>query len=103
MLCCRLGPSSLDFVLLLSVAYLGVTMVGLFFLVNPYLRGRWLKADRIAAGYVGPLTMLGVLEKIQGFHLTELEGGRFNDKPSLAERIAKLREYWSKTSGLTAC
>jgi hypothetical protein len=89
-----------DFMLLLLAVYLGVTLGGAFLLVVPYQRKLWLKADRIAAGYVGHMIMIAALEKVQGFRITELEGGRFSDKPSLAERIVKLRKYWTQISGL---
>jgi hypothetical protein len=89
-----------DFMLLLLAVYLGVTLGGVFLLVNPYLRNLWLKADRIAADYVGHMVMIAVLEKVQGFRITELEGGRFGDKPSLTERIVALRKYWTQMSGL---
>ena len=83
-----------DFMLLLLAAYLGVTLGAGFLLVPPYERGLWLKADRIAADYAGPLVMLRALEKVQELHITELEGGRASNKPSLAQRIAKLKQYW---------
>ena len=89
-----------DFILLLLGIYLGVTIGGVLFLVFPYLRNLWLKSDELAADYVGPLIMIAVLEKVQGFHLADLEGGRLSERPSLVERIAKLREYWTEISSL---
>ena len=87
------------FIEVLLFTYLGVTLAA-FLLITPYKKGLWLKADRMAAEYVGPQVMFEVLEKIQEFRITELEGGRTSDKPSLAQRITKLKQYWTETSGL---
>ena len=55
----------------------------------------------MAADYVGPQVMLEVLGEIQEFHITQLEGDRTSDKPSLAQRLAKLKQYWTETNRLT--
>jgi len=83
----------LDFLILMTLAWPGVSIPVFFVLIQPYQRKLWFKADRIAADYAGLLNTIGVLEKIQDFHIPELEGGRFNDKPSVSQRIAKLRKY----------
>ncbi len=95
------GMDFWDFSLLLVLAFVGVAIMGVFFLIAPYRRKLWLRADRIAADYVGLLVMIGALEKIQAFGIREFEGRRFSDKPSLGQRISKLRAYWTKTSGLS--
>jgi len=79
--------------ILMTLAWPGVSIPVFFVLIQPYQRKLWFKADRIAADYAGLLNTIGVLEKIQDFHIPELEGGRFNDKPSVSQRIAKLRKY----------
>ena len=86
------GLGFLDFTLLFTIAYSAVAIFVGLFLIRPYQRELWLRSDRIAAKYVGYPIMIGVLEKVQGFRISELEGGRFNNLPSLAERIARLRE-----------
>ena len=70
----------------------GCDIFGVLFLIAPYQRKLWLKSDQIASEYVGYPIMIGVLDRVQGFRISELEGGRFNNLPSLAERIAILRE-----------
>jgi len=87
------GLDFLDLAFLMSLAWAGMGTVDLLFLIKPYQRKLWFKADRMAADYAGLSSMIGVLEKIQDFHIPELEGGRFNDKPSVSQRIAKLRKY----------
>ncbi|HZY47068.1 MAG TPA: hypothetical protein VFE96_04655 [Candidatus Bathyarchaeia archaeon] len=85
-----------DVGLLLIGAYLGITL-GSYMLVARYERDLWLKADRMAAEYVGPGVMLGILEKVDGFKISELEGSRGSTMPSLAQRIAMLRQYSGRT------
>lgn len=83
-----------SYILFLVVSVPVVLVVASIVIVR-YLKRMWLTADRLAAEYVGPLVMLDVLKKIQGFHITETEGGRTSDKPSVTERIAYLNRTTS--------
>jgi hypothetical protein len=87
------GPNSPGPYLLLGIIGPVAAIIGGFLWVSSYLRQTWLSADRKASNYVGPQVMLATLEKIQGFKIHEIEGGRSNDKPSLSQRIAFPRRF----------
>jgi len=80
-----------QFGLLLVAAYLSLTLSPFPFVLW-FERRLWLTADRQAADYAGQQSMIQVLEKVESFKIAELEGGRTNSLPSLAQRIVSLKK-----------
>jgi len=94
-----IGPNSPGPYILLGIAAPIPSIIVGFLLVTSYLKQTRLLADRKASEYVGPQVMSNTLEKIQGFNISELEGGRSNDKPNLIQRITFVRQLVPIASG----